>query len=72
MARHSLVGLVAEFDRYGVDVAIGEQGAAGSESIDIRRDGVGMAIETADPVVHVVDRDKENVGASFVSVCRFG
>jgi len=53
-------------------VAIGEQGAAGSESIDIRRDGVGVAIETADPVVHVVDRDKENVGSSFVSVRRLG
>ena len=42
-------------------MGIGEQGTAGSETVDIRRDGVGMAI-TADPVVHVVDSYKEDIG----------
>ena len=40
---------------------IGEKGAAGSEAIDVWRDRVGVAIETADPVVHIVDGDKEDV-----------
>ena len=46
----------------GGGVGVGEQGTAGGETIDVRRDGVGMAIETTDPVVHVVDGDKENIG----------
>lgn len=51
---------------------IGEKGTAGGEAIDVWRDGVGVAIETADPVVHIVDGDKEDVGTSFVGICRLG
>ena len=51
---------------------VGKQRAPPRQSIDVGRERVGMSAETADPVVHIVDGDKEDVGTSFVGICRLG
>ena len=42
---------------------VGEQRAAFSESIDVRRPRLGVTAKTAGPVVEIVDRNQEDVGA---------
>ena len=46
----------------GLAVGVGEKGAAGGELIDVGSPGIGMTVETTDPVILVIDGDEEDVG----------
>lgn len=43
-------------------MGIGEQCAAFGEAIDVRREGLRMALEAPDPVVEIIDSDEQDVG----------
>ncbi|MEZ5392613.1 MAG: hypothetical protein R2724_06955 [Bryobacterales bacterium] len=43
-------------------VRVGEQRAARSEPVDVRRAGVGVPVHAADPVVEIVDGDHQDIG----------
>ena len=40
---------------------IGEEDPTGRETVDVRREGLRMAVKAADPVVEVVDSDHQDV-----------
>ena len=42
-------------------MSVREQRASVGQTIDVRRLGVRMAIEAANPVIHVVDGDQQNI-----------
>jgi hypothetical protein len=44
-------------------VRLGEEHSTLRETIEIRGDGLGMALETAQPIVEIVNGDEEDVGA---------
>ena len=48
--------------RGGDAVSIGEQNAAVCEAIDGGGVGLGMASQTTDPIIQIVDCDKKDVG----------
>lgn len=43
-------------------MGVGEEGAVLGDGVDVRGDGIGVAVHAADPVVLVIDGDEEDVG----------
>jgi len=43
-------------------VCVGEQDATLSETVDVGRLRIRMPVQTTDPVVQIIDRDKQDIG----------
>ena len=54
-------GIAAGRAARGNGVSVAEVDALASETVHVRRLGLGVAVEEPSPVIEVVNRDKENV-----------